>query len=913
MTTSIVHPLLFALLFVAPSVLGESWIDAHEATFVAQFRMTMSRTCSPPVSNLKASCSDGIIEFLNTSHSSIQCIPGSSNSEMECSIQCGDNCEGVFTNGSIGSVYFKCAAPVGSDVNALILYDDQLEGSCQADLFHDSKAEKVAQLGMVCENENGERAPYFGHTIFECGRQNDAVYLSNEEYGCTEKIGCANEACDLSFPPISITSTWNNNLNLDCSSPTSIQVNDDFGIDNEKVLEDSDSMYALHTATYHATWSLYKQSSTICEGVLPSSVTISCHAGGTFQALQINNSIRCKAQGIDSFSCEGEVARDEVAVLYQCSGEVAEKALTTIHYAEADQNCDNTVYHSIQMAAFCDGKFSYEDFYWECTEGDITVDKNSRITCFESIPCTDNTDCIGTIPPVTMTSSSNVNDCMMRILSTSVPSSSPSHVPTSAPSGAPSVSPSTAPTASPTGSPSATPSFGPSSAPSSVPSVGPSPSPSNNPTGKPSNAPSSQPSYGPSAVPSKTPSAQPTSTPSSTPTESPSVVPSPVPTGIPSSVPTPSPSQAPSDMPSLLPTGRPSDVPSYVPSSGPSFSPTEIPSHVPSSTPTSVPSGSPSVTPSTSPTAVPTSVPTSSPSQLPSDAPSLVPTTHPSSLPSAAPSGTPSSHPSSAPSGLPSVVPSASPTAVPTSVPTFSPSQLPSDAPSLVPTTQPSSFPSAAPSEIPSSHPSSSPSGSPSSVPTSAPSQIPSDAPSLVPTTFPTGEPTALPADEPTLSSSVGPTKAPAITEQSKATSSQPTSTPALVTPTSSPLSHPALSYPTQLPSRTPTASPTVAFVPSDYPSINPPRWTESVTNLPTGHTLNDDYIPPTTEPATEDSQETKNDSNRTFVIEGISAGPEEDIEKDTNWKRAFTIVTLIMAGVVLAVPVTKYSRRQRG
>ena len=146
--------------------------------------------------------------------------------------------------------------------------------------------------------------------------------------------------------------------------------------------------------------------------------------------------------------------------------------------------------------------------------------------------------------------------------------------------------------------------------------------------------------------------------------------------------------------------------------------------------------------------------------------------------------------------------------------------------------------------------------------------------------------------------------------------------------PSVSPSSYPTAS-PVTNPTRTPTVAPSVSFVPSDNPSINPPKWKESSTDLPTGHALNDDYIPPTAQPTKLAAlratvpvtptpqpsvtiiQENYRDTdtppvytNRTKDVEVIAAIDERS-DDDTNWKRAFTFVLLLMAGITVAIPAT--------
>ena len=96
-------------LLITPVNGSAKWVDGHEATFVAQFTMTITPTCSPPDSKIKATCASGTIELVDTSHSSIRCYSGSSVSEMQCFIRCGEDCEDVFVNDSTAEVYFKCA------------------------------------------------------------------------------------------------------------------------------------------------------------------------------------------------------------------------------------------------------------------------------------------------------------------------------------------------------------------------------------------------------------------------------------------------------------------------------------------------------------------------------------------------------------------------------------------------------------------------------------------------------------------------------------------------------------------------------------------------------------------------------------------------------------------------------------
>lgn len=251
-------------------------------------------------------------------------------------------------------------------------------------------------------------------------------------------------------------------------------------------------------------------------------------------AIEIGASIDCTTLGLDALICSGQGILGVPTVTFTCEGDSSEKAQTTLLYDEAHLECNDAAYHLIQMGALCNGLYSYEDFYWECPDGQVTVDQHKRLTCYETIPCKGETDCNGTVPFVTMDSSSNVQSCMSVTPLSDLPSSVPSMRPSNTPIMAPSTEPTTFPTSSPSGMPSDFPSMVPSSKPSVLPTRRPSVTPSVTPTIIPTVVPSGFSSLGPTSYPSYVPKSIPSSSssdfPSSVPSNIPSITPSLFPT-----------------------------------------------------------------------------------------------------------------------------------------------------------------------------------------------------------------------------------------------------------------------------------------------------------------------------------------------------------------------------------------------
>eukprot|EP00977_Amphora_coffeiformis_P004594 scaffold992_cov175-Amphora_coffeaeformis.AAC.3 len=531
------------------------------------------------------------------------------------------------------------------------------------------RAEKFAQLGLLCRDDDGIEVSDFGHKIFECGRENQAVYLSHAKYACKEDQYCYGSApCDLSFPPITVMSTFKEERNNDCFKTTNILVEDDLKEKNTDERDYSDTVLGSHSAHYQASWTLYKQSSTTtCEDSDPSLVEISCKSGGLITATEIDSSINCTTISSDTLACGGEGILGDPTVTYTCEGDSSEKSQTTLRYGEAYLECNDVAYHLIQIGLLCDGEYSHEDYFWECPDGQITIDQSNGVTCFESTPCGSDAKCSGIVPLVSMGSSSNAFNCMTVTAFSDAPSKMPSMRPSSMPSDFPSRVPSSRPSASPT------------LIPSNIPS----------------DLPSHVPSDFPSRVPSSRSSASPTPIPSNIPCDPPSLVPSDFPIMVPSF--------KPSAPPTLVPSNIPSDLPSLVPTLYPTRFISPYPTFLPTSSPSAALSGSPNQTrqPSTVSSGLPTgtkkpsSGQTSSPSDTSSE--SLTFTKQPSSLPSSflsqtpseshtethKPSGVPSKHPSMYPSTMPSKASSVSISSLPTghqvddkSVPSDSPPRL---------------------------------------------------------------------------------------------------------------------------------------------------------------------------------------------------------------------------------------------
>jgi len=655
---------LFALL-VVPTVRGETWIQAYESTFVAQFRMTITRTCNTPDAKLVATCKHGNIELRDVSHQSIQCRAGSTNSEMECSITCsGKECEKVFINDATGSISFNCASSTDTRPSASIVFNDERARSCDHSLFYNSKAEKFARLGLLCLSDDGIAEPYFGHGIFECGRENEAFYLSHDTYGCKEEQYCFESApCELSFPPIIVQSTFEERtfeerINYDCFKPKYKLIEDNPIESTLEELDDANTVLQLYRAQYQASWTVYKHSSfTTCVNRDPSLVEISCTSGGLITVTEIDDSIECAPIGSDKLMCRGEGILGNPTVTYTCEGDSSETTQTSLGYEEAHFECDDVAFHLIQMAIFCDGKYSYEDYYWECPSGQITLDQSKRVTCFERIPCISDTNCTGTVPLVIMDSSSNVFSCAT-VSTLSDPSSK-------------------------------MPSMRPIIASSDFPSMLPSSKPSDPMTLTPSNIPSDLPSLVPSSYPTRMPSSYPTlpqlpfSSPtlSKYPTETHGHQPSDLPSGLPTE--TLSHSILPSSNPSY--TKQASNVPSHLSSLAPSESPERInqPLNVSSDSPTDT--LAPSAFPHSSPSFIqqPSNIPSPSHSSISSESPTE---NHQSlTMPSPFPSRNDSENftESHISSGVPSKFPTFYPTMRPSKVSSFVPSDSPSISPHL--------------------------------------------------------------------------------------------------------------------------------------------------------------------------------------------------------------------------------------
>jgi hypothetical protein len=441
--------LMLLALSTAVPTRSEDWIPAHEATFVAEMNVELSASCSPSSSSkLTASCgSNGIIELLTTTDPSIVCVP-TSLSEMECSLTCDDGtslCDQVFLNDNVGAVVFKCAAPQDVELSAFIAFTDEQAGSCVADLFRGSKAQKSAQLGVICGVDETTRTPYFGHTLFECGRENEALYLPQQDrYSCVEKIDCGSGACELTFPDITVVAKVNiNDLGNDCYNNSTISP-DSVVVDAITVNDDLEESY-LYTATYIASWSLFKLSTTVCQDAPVSTVTLSCLSSGFINTVTVADSIVCDQLSPSMLKCSGDLSLFDEAVTYTCGGDATDQALTSILYDEETYSCNSTAYHSVRMAALCEGSYSQEDFFWECSQGDLSVDPNGVLTCYETLPCGSRDGCGSSIAAVVMTASPNVESCMEVANMTESPSATPSAAPSLQPSSMPSDQPSMVP------------------------------------------------------------------------------------------------------------------------------------------------------------------------------------------------------------------------------------------------------------------------------------------------------------------------------------------------------------------------------------------------------------------------------------------------------------------------------------
>jgi hypothetical protein len=94
---------------------------------------------------------------------------------------------------------------------------------------------------------------------------------------------------------------------------------------------------------------------------------------------------------------------------------------------------------------------------------------------------------------------------------------------------------------------------------------------------------------------------------------------------------------------------------------------------------------------------------------------------------------------------------------------------------------------------------------------------------------------------------------------------------------------------------------PSVAPVVTDFPSLNPVQWIESVTDLPTGHALDDDSVP------LEDE-----DNNPPRVSEGITAAEEKPKSDDDDARRRAMITAVsVVGGVALVLGVALRNNRR--